>query len=825
MSSLWSDLRVGGRALWRRPGFTLVAVVTLGLGIGATTAIFGLLHRVVLSPLPYPAANRLVAVLNRAPAFGPGYPRFEQSDGLYLLYHDGSRAFVNMGAYERRTMTLTGLGEPERVVVGGATPSLLTTLGLRPALGRLFRDAEGQPGSARVLLLSYGFWRDRFGMDRSVLGRTMVLNGEAWQVVGVLPRNLSAPFEEPRLWVPLQFDRAHLSVTAFGDYTVVGRLGPGVTRAAADAELNRLLRTAPDVYPGEITQHLIDLMKLASYTRPLRDDVVGDLARTLWLLLGVVALVLLIAWVNVANLVLVRSETRHRELAIRVAVGGGRVRLFRQFLAESMIFSGLAGGLAVILAYVGLRVIPALGPTNIPRLGEVGLDGTVIGLAVLLSLGSALLFGSIPVLRWRGAVLMAGLGEGGRGGTPGRSAGRIRAALVVFQLGLSLVLLAGSGLMLRSFLRLHAVDPGFDPHGVLTLRLTIDHATAPGVTEAREYWRRLLDRVREVPGVQATGLVAELPTRQDGNQWALWVEDHPLPPGTLPGTHMMKSVSPGYVEAMGIHVLAGRAFDATDYADPDQVVMVSKALADRYWPGQNAVGKRVQIRDRENPPWRAVVGVVQTVRESGLDQEPIAAFYTLLAPGTNAAVPTGTAWDSWTMNLVARTAQPPMALVPALRQQIRSLGPDVPITDIRTMDQVVAESMARTTFTMLLIAIAAGVSLLLGAVGLYGVVAFVVSQRTREMGVRMALGARREDVRALVLRQGLRLGLLGVMLGLPAAWLATRLMRSLLFEVAPGDPVTLVAVAGVLLGITLLACYVPARRAARVDPMRALRHE
>lgn len=813
MTSFGTDLRLGARALARKPGFSAVVVVTLGLGIGASAAIFALLDAVVLRPLPYPDSDRLVTVLHRAPGFGAGYPRFAVSDGFFVVYEGSNRTFEAMGAWQPRTMTLTGVGDPERLSVGEATPGVFGALRVAPAAGRLFIASDGSVTAARVALLAHDFWRERFGGDPRVVGRSLLLNGESYEVVGVLPRTMSAPFDGPAVWVALGFDRTRLALSAFS-YSVVGRLRNGVTLAEADADLDRLRLRGPELAPNDITVEIMDRMEMSTYTKSLRDAVVGDLARTLWLLLGGVAVVLVVAWVNVANLVLVRTEGRSREVAIRVAIGAGGFRLFRDFLAESMLLSALAGALGLLLAYGGIRLLPAIAPSQIPRLNEVGLSGPVLMLAGGVVLVSAIVFAVLPALRPPGA--RSPLTDVSRAGTPTRRRRRIRSALVVFQLALSLVLLAGSGLMVRSFQRIRAVEPGIDPEGVLTMRITIDRTTYSTREQARAYWRRAVESIRGMPGVRSAAVVNELPTRQTGNIFSLFMEDFPLSPGELPDPHMLKVVSDGYARTMGVRVLDGRDFEAVDYARPDEVALVSEALARQYWKDESPVGHRVSIHDTDARPWRTIVGVVETVREAGLDAPPVDAFYTLLNPPSQ--------WESsWSMHLVVRTNGDPRALAASVVERIRTLGAAVPIDDVRTMREVLAESTVGTAFSMYLIAIAAAVSLVLGAVGLYGVIAYVVGQRMREMGVRAALGAERSQLRRLVLGQGVRLGLSGVGIGLVAAIASTRVLRSLLFEVSPTDPVVLTGVSVLLLAIALVACWIPARRASRVHPLEALR--
>ncbi len=820
MDSLSRHLRTATRKLRRKPAFTLLAVLTLALGIGANAAIFSVVNAVLLRPLPYPDSERLVGVWHTAP--GLGIPQFEHSDATYLLYRRANRVFDELGIYRQGTVNLTGGETPERLDSAAVSASVLPVLGTAPALGRGFRETEEQPGAEPVAILSHDLWQRRFGAEREVLGRTIRVDGVARTIVGVMPAGFRFPAPETRLWLPLAVDPVNTNVGNF-NYLAVARLRPGVGAADAAADLTSLIPRLPEEYgDGDVTAGMLENARMAAMVHPLRDDVVGDVGGVLWILLGSVGVILLIACANVANLFLVRAEGRQQELAVRTALGASRGDTAFAFLAESTVLSLAGGALGLVFAGAGVRLLLALSP-DIPRLEEIGVDGAVLGFTLALSLAAGLLFGAAPALRSvpdPGAALK----EGGRGAAAGRGR-RVRDLLVVSQIALALVLLIGCTLMVRSFHRLRQVDPGFEGSRVLTLRLSLPEAEYDTAADRAGFYQRALERIRALPGVEAAGAVSRLPLTGGGSNSAHTFEDHPLEPDEVPPILATRWASPGYFETLGIPLLAGRAFEDADHRQLRRHVVVSAALAERFWPGESALGKRLSHGLPHDDDWSVVVGVAGSVRDDGLESDPVAAIYYPLATPPAAEEEEGEARAPRSLSFAVRTAVAPGALAADVRRAIWSLDPNLPLANVRAMEEVVAAARARTTFTLLLLSIAAGVALALGAVGLYGVIAYAVSRRTQEIGVRIALGAGRWNVGRMVLGQGLGLALAGIVLGLGGAFAATRLLRASLFEVSPTDPLTFAAVPLLLLLIALVASYLPARRASAVEPLEALRYE
>ncbi|HEX9945014.1 MAG TPA: ABC transporter permease [Thermoanaerobaculia bacterium] len=823
MSSLFSPLRSLAREFRRRPGFLLVAVFTLGVGIGANAAIFSVVNAVLIRPLPYPEPERLVMVWHTAP--GLKMDQFEHSDASYVLYRKNNRVLADLGILWEGSVTMTGGEAPERVGAAGVTGSVFSLLRVPPALGRPIQEADERPQAEKVAVLSHELWRRRFGGDPRAVGRTLKIDGVATRVVGVMPAGFRFPSAETELWLPMTIDPARLEAGNF-NYQAVGRLRPGVTPERAARELSALVWRIPEVYPeSRISRGMIESAGLAILVHPLRDDVVGSLARILWVLLGSVGCILLIACANVANLFLVRAEARQREVAVRTALGATRGEVARLFLGESLALSLVGGVLGLALAAAGVRLLVSLRPEGIPRLEEIGVDGTVLAFTLLLALLAGLLTGGLAALRYGRPELVPALKEGGRGGTAGRARHLARNVLVVIQVALALVLLVTSGLMVKSFWRLRNVDPGFDPRGVLTLRLNLPEAEYRDVFATARFVRQLLERVRAAPGVASAGTITSLPLSGSNSNSGYSFEDFPLAPDQVPPILGTRFVSPGYFDAMGIPLIEGRVFDRIDPARRSNEVVVSQALAERFWPGKSALGKRLtQGLPGEERQWCTIVGVVGSVRDIGLEEKPYESVYFPVlrpAPGPDER----SEWVPRSFSLVVKGRVDPAALVAPVRQAIWSIDPNLPLAQVRPLQEVVARSMARTSFTMLLLVIAAAVALLLGAVGIYGVISYVVSQRTQEIGVRMALGAGRRDISRMVLREGLGITLLGIAIGLAGAIALTRLMLALLFDVSPTDPATFAAVPVLLAAVALLASWMPARRAAAVEPLEAIRYE
>jgi len=824
MDPLRRMIRETFRKLRRSPGFTLLALFTLAVALGANIAVFSLVHGILIQPLPYPEADRLAGVWLLAPGLAPD--SFKLSEATYLLSREADELFDELGISRRMRVNVLGDGEPERLEAARVTPSVLSVLSLKPRLGRTFTEAEQRPGGPPVTILSHELWQRRFGGDPDVVGKTLTVDGVAREIVGVTPLRFDYPAPEVALWIPFVIDPAAPDVGNFS-YTAVARLRAGVTFERATAGLTQAVLGLPERFPGEITREMMERIGLQAEVHPLKEDVVENVGEVLWVLLGTVGLILLIACANVANLFLVRAEERTGEVAVRAALGAGRGQLSGGFLIESTTLGLLAGGLGVALAEGALRVLRAYPPENLPRLAEIGLTGPVLWFALGISLAAGLLFGLVPVARLRLDRLAVVLKEGGRAATEGRERHRLRGALVVAQVALALVLLAGSGLMVRTWLELRNVEPGFRPRGALTLRLSLPAADYPEATATAGFYQTLLERVRALPGVTEAGAAAALPLGPSSRSGTTF-EDHPLEPDEIPPLIRNTLVTADYFEAMGIPLLAGRTFEPADAVRRTGAAVVSRTLAERFWPGESPLGKRLRGWDDEGrgDPWFTVVGVVGDVRSEGLDREPPAEiFYPVLGPLRERDAGPEEPWTARSMDLVLRTEGDPMALTEAVRASIRELDPNMPVVDVELLERKLDASLARTAFTLVMLLLAAAVALLLGTVGLYGVIAYAVARRRRELGVRMALGARRWDVGRLVIRQSLVLGAIGVALGLVAAVATLRLLETLLYGVDAADPLTLAPASAALLAISGAAAWLPAHRAASTEPQEILRGE
>lgn len=799
MRTLLEDLRYGLRMLLKSPAFSVLVIIILALGIGANSAIFSVVNAVVLRPLPYADPERLYE-LHGVTSRG----RQWMSAPDFLTWRERTRAFEQMAAARQENLTLTGVDEPENLFGLGVSRECLPMLGVHPFLGRLFADEEFRPGAPRAVLLGYKLWRRRFGGDPQILGRPVTLNGEPYTVVGVMPPVFRFNYRNHELWFPLSFTADALGRRSWPAFMVFGRLKPGVTPQQAETEVDTLSRALSLEFPESHKGWHAALL-------PLQQQLTGEFRTALFLLLGAVGFVLLIACLNVANLLLARASERAKEIAIRTALGAGRLRLVRQLLTESVLLSGLGGTLGLLLAGWGAPALVALFPERIPipRLDQTSLDGRVLAFTFLLSLFSGILFGLAPALQASRVDLNETLKETGRSGTGGFRAQRLRSLLVVAETALSLVLLAGAGLMLRSFVRLLQVNPGFKAEKVLTVRLSLPSYRVRDRKRQPAYYAEILQQVETLPGVQSAALVTVLPL--SGAQAVMTFSG-----GTLRTDEEMRpipfrAVSPGYFRTMGIPILMGRPFAESDTAEAPPVAIVNEALARRYWPGENPIGKSLPVGK-----FLPVVGVVGNIKHQSLRADPEPELY--LPYLQHLGVPHSA--------LVVRTAADPLRLTAALRNRIRNLHSDQPLTDIKTMEQWIADSVSEPRFYTLLLGVFAGLALVLAAAGVYGVMSYSVTQRTHEVGIRMALGARQVDVLKLVVSQGARYVLLGLAIGLAGALAATRLLRNLLFAVSTTDTATTyVTVSLLLLAVALLATYLPARRASRVDPMVALRHE
>ena len=814
LENLWQDLRFGVRTLLRSPATSAVALLTLALGIGANTAIFSVVNGLLLTPLPYPDPDRLVLILESSPA--RDIPRYGVAPPNFDDWRRQNRMFEGMAAIREHRLTLTG-GETAETLQGAqVTPELFRVLGVRPALGRDFLPDEGQPGGPRVAILSQELWRRRFGSDPGILNRQVVIDGESTAVIGVLPPGHDLP-SQSQLWLPLVWDFA--PQTRGGHFLqVVGRLKAGVTQEEAQAEMETIAGRLERQYPDSNTGWTAILI-------PLHEVLVEEVRPALLLLLAAVAFVLLIACANVANLLLARVASREREIAVRTALGAGRARLVRQMVTESLVLFLAGGALGLLLAVWVTRALVALYGKDLPREQEVGfgvLDGRVLLFTLGLSLATGLLFGLAPALSGSRGSFFGALKEGGRAVAGGARGRRLRQLLVVGEVAVALVLLVGAGLLLRSFARLLAVDPGFRPEGVLTAEIALPIKKFPDDARRIALTRELLGRLQAIPGVESADTVAPLPLTLYDHVRVYLVEGRPEPPPSETPTAHIRIVTPGFFRTLGVRVLGGRVFTPRDVQDSVPVVLVNQTMAERVWPGENPLGRRITMAGaagRADWIWAEVVGVVADIRHQTLDQEGGAEIY---VPQLQNPV-------GGTLSILLKTSGDPARLAGALREAVRSVDADLPVERVRTLESLVAESLAGSRFQTVLLGLFSGVALFLAALGIYGVVSDAVVWRTHEIGIRMALGARRAEVLRLVVRQGMTLVLAGSGLGLALAvlllWELSDRAGVYLYQGRALDPLILGTVPLVLLAVALVANWLPARRATRVEPSVALRAE
>jgi predicted permease len=819
LETLFRDLRYGLRALRKSPGFTVVAVLTLAVGIGANSAIFSVINGILLKPLPYPHSEELIDLHLTAP--GVNFPDADPAPFLYFTYRDQGQSFQSVGLYKWDTQSVTGLTEPEQVQCLNVTAEVLPILGVQSALGRWFSETDAAPGSPQTAILTYGWWLAKFGGDPSVIGRQIMVDGNSREVIGVMPASFHFLDRDAVLLLPLQFDRTKAFLGLF-DYPGIARLRPGVTIEQASADIARMIPMALHNFPPPpgLTVKEFEDVRLAPKSRYLSQMLIGDIGKTLWVLMGTIGIVLLIACANVANLMLVRAEGRQRELAIRAALGAGWSDIARELLIESVALGLLGGALGLVLAYGAVRVLISMAPSHLPRLHEISIDPAVI----LFTLGAALLtgvlFGMIPVIKYAGPRISSELRGGGRTSSQSRERHRARSVLVVAQVALALVLLVCSGLLIRTFHALRRVDPGFDPRDRLTLQIAVPESQISDATAAMRLEQGILEKIRAIPGVASVGLTTVIPTQRAAHD-LIYARDKSYARG-VPPLRLFKFVSPELLETMGNRLIAGREFTWTDTYERRPVAMVSEKLARELWEDpQRALGK--QIREDLKGPWREVIGVVNDVRDNGVQEKaPAAAYFPLLMnefEGEAVAVQRSVSF------IVRSNRAESQSLLADVRQAVWSMNPNLPLASVRTLQEIYDKSLTRTSFTLVMLAIAGAMALLIGMVGIYGVISYTVSQREREIGTRMALGAQHSDVIRLVLSEGMVVILIGLGVGLGASLASTRFLSSLLFGVTATDPLTFAGVMILLALVALAACYIPGRRAARVDPMVALRHE
>lgn len=811
MEHVGQDLRYSLRQLARRPGFTAVLVLTLALGIGATTAVFSVVDGVLLRPLPYPQPDRLAVAWSQFPTMN--LMEFESSWPEYEDYREQNQSFQELALWRRTQRTLTGGDAPERVDVVASTWTLFPVLGVEPALGRVFSAEEDVDGQDDVVVLSYGLWERRFGGDPSLVGGTVELDGRTLQVLGVMPRGYAFPDEDVQAWIPVGIDPANPPGRANHFGNIVGRLQPSVSLDQAKAELERLMEGW-----GNDSQHAwTRAQKHPAFLRSLHDDTVGNVRTSLVVMLGAVALVLLIACANVANLLLVRGEGRTRELSIRAAMGAGRGRIVRQLVTESLVIAVAGAAAGLLLARMGLTGLLALAPESLPRVGAVHVNGTVLLFSGALAIGSGLLFGLAPALQMLRMNVQGTLREEGRGGTSSVRRFRTRQFLVVSQTALAVVLLIGAGLLLQSFWRLRHVDPGFREDGTLAVGLSAPPTTYPEAVDVVGFYRDLETRLAALPGVSSVGLVRQAPLTGSLPPNDIAFENRPSQPDDPPMNADIQVVSPGYFQTIGIPLLEGRAFDITDDLEGDLVAVVDQEFVKRFFPDRSsALGERVAQSGQD---FATIVGVVGDVRQERLDREPRAQVYFTHAQSPRTWFPIRAA------TVLLRTGSDPLTLLPAVRREVKAMDPDMPVFDVTTVAGTVARATAGQRFTMTLQIVFAGVALVLAMIGIYGVLSYSVAQRTREIGIRMALGAERKSILRLVVGQGMSLALLAVVLGVGGALAAGQLLASLLFGVSPRDPFTFLTVVSALLAVAALASWLPAWRASSVSPQTALRSE
>jgi putative ABC transport system permease protein len=808
------EFRFAVRRMVNAPGFAAASILTLALGIGANTAIFSVAYHVVIKSLPYPDSDRIVWLDHAAAGLnlssGLGY-----TDGLFQVVREQNHSLDEVAVFQTLEVTLSGDGEPERVAAAHATFTLAEVFQTPPIIGRWLREDDQYANGVGAVVLSHGLWHTRYGSDPGVLGRTVRIQGIPHEIVGVMPAQFAFPQADTQLWVPRV-----ITPNRFGGFDVqaVARLLPGVSMTDTRRDLEAIVRMVPDYFGTAGARQVVEVAKIAPLVTPLKEYLTGDVARSLWILFGTVACVLLIACANVANLVMVRAEGQQRAVAVRTALGADRLDVAWYFLAESGVV-GLGGGIGGIgLAYAGVRVLVASAPTSIPRLHEIAIDGNVLLFSLAITLGSTFVFGCLPLLAKR-AHISESLKDGTRGVTGGKAGVRSRHVLVTGQIALALVLLVAAGLMVRSFWNLKVTDIGFDTADVLTFEIGLSNTDYGSRERATAFQEELRTHLGALPGVVSVGGVSRcLPFGSWCGGDPLRVQGRVVDPGTIPPVVALRTVTPGYLETMKIPLLSGRFPERSDYETPTNAVVVSQRLAQLYWPDTDAVGQRIQ-QGLGSPTgtWYTVVGVVGDVSTKGPGHpgDPIV-YFPLLSTDNRGPTP-GQMW------FVVRTSTPPLGLLAAVRRVVTSLDPNVPVAHAETLAQMEARARVSTTFSMLLLGLSAIVALTLGAVGVYGVIAYVVARRAPEIGLRIALGATPSNVFKMVLGQGALVGVIGVGVGVGAAIGVTRLMSSLLYEVTPTDLPTLASVSVLLLGITVVASYLPARRASRVDPLDALR--
>ncbi|HXE33126.1 MAG TPA: ABC transporter permease [Verrucomicrobiae bacterium] len=829
LEDLLSDARYGLRMLRRNPVFTAVGLLTIAIGIGANAAVFSVVNSVLLKPLHYPKSEELVSLHQTAPG-AAGLADFENglllSPSMYFTYSEQNRTFQSLGVWVTDTANVTGLAEPEQVRVVAVSDGVLEALNVAPEVGRWLSQVDQAPGGPDRVMLSYGYWRRRFGIDRTVVGRNVTIDSRPREIVGVMPQSFRFVDSDFDVVVPFKFDRGKQILAGFG-FHGIARLRPGATIAEANADITRMLPIWMDSWtngPGT-NPHIYETWKITPMIRPLKQEVIGNVSEVLWVVMGTIGLVMLIACANVTNLLLVRVESRQQELAVRAALGAGQGRIVRGLLVESVMLGLLGGALGIGIAYAGVRFLSAVGPASLPRLSEISIDARTMGFTLLLSVLSGLFFGLIPALKYAGPRTSLALRSAGRTISVSRERHRARNLLVVGQVAMALVLLVSAGLMIRTFQALRTVDPGFtDAKHLQLMRISIPSALVSDAIQFTRLQNGILDRLQSIPGVKSAAFVSEMPMEGFDSNWdEIFAQDKTYSTDLIAPLRLFKSVSPGFYQTAGTRIIAGRDLTWAEVYGLRPVVMVSENFAREMWGTPSAaIGKR--LREFQSMPWHEVIGVIQDVREHGVQEKaPEIVYWATLTGNPDGSRPPIVLE---TVTFVIRSDRAGTeSFLNEIRQAVWSVNSNLPLASVRTMQEVYDKSVARTSFTLVMLGIAGAMAMALGIIGIYGVISYTVSQRKREIGIRLALGAQSGDVVSMVLRLGAKLALVGVCIGVAAALGLARLMTSLLFGVTAHDPLTFAAVVTLLIAVALLACYIPARRAMKVDPMVALRYE
>jgi len=833
LESVLADVRHTFRRLGKAPGFAVTVILTLAIGIGANTAVFSVLNRVLIQPLPYPKANELTAVWLSAPG-AAGLTSFSEglrlSPSMYFTFAEQNRTFQSFGVWVTGTASVTGIAQPEQVRTALITDGVLQALNVPPAAGRWLTQADQNPHGVRTVMLSYGYWQRRFGGDRSAIGRNITVDSQSWEIAGVMPRGfrlLNADFD---LIVPLAFDRNKQILAGFG-FQGIARLKPGVTIAQANADVARLVPVWMDSWsngPGS-NPHFYENWKITPAIRPLKQEVTGNIGNVLWVVMSTLGIVMLIVCANVANLVLVRAEARQQELAIRAALGAGRRRIVRELLIENVLLGLMGGALGVGLAYLGLRLLVTAGPANLPRLNEISLDAWALVFTLILSVLSGLLFGLIPALKYAGRQTSLALHSAGRTVSTSRDRFHFRNVLVVAQVAMALMLLLSAGLMIRTFAELRKVEPGFSHAETLqTMRISIPDSLVANPEAVTRIQNNIVDKLAAIPGVTSVGFAGTVPMEGIELGWDLIYAEGKNYAGEIPPLRLFNYISPGFFHTAGTRFVAGRDLTWAEIYERRPMAIVSENLARELWGSPSAaIGKRFR-ESSTKMPLHEVVGVVQDVHENGV-QEVAPAIVYWPSMMINEYRPGNTLDIARNVTFVVRNSQAgSLSLLNAMQQAVWSVNANLPLAAVRTMQEIYSQSLARTSFTLVMLGIAGSMALVIGIIGIYGVISYTVSQRTREIGIRLALGAEKDRIFQMVIGQGLRLAMTGVAIGAIAALLLGRLLlgfSQLLYGVRTSDPATFAIVSAVLAIVAALACYFPARRAASIDPMQALRSE